>query len=319
MNVLSLFDGISCGRVALERARIKVDKYYASEIDEYAIKISEKNYPDIVHLGDVNNWKEWNLPVIDLIIGGSPCQGFSRAGKGLNFEDPRSKLFFKFVDILNFYKPKYFLLENVPMKKESVDIITEYLGVEPFMINSSLVSAQNRKRLYWVNFEISQPEDKGIFIKDILKSDVEPVILHNLYGGFKETKPRVFTEKSPTIRTSAGGGHIPSAIKVGNIYPSGGQNRNVYDIEGKSPTILSGTGVVGRGIGSSNSPKVYISQNKAWRKLSPVECERLQTLPDNYTEGVSDTQRYKGIGNGWTVDVIAHIFRKLPLDKNKKV
>ncbi len=319
MNILSLFDGISCGRVALERAGIKVDKYYASEIDKYAIKISEKNYPDIIHLGDVNNWKEWNLPKIDLIMGGSPCQGFSRAGKGLNFEDPRSKLFFEFVNILNFYKPKYFLLENVLMKKESVDVITEYLGVEPVMINSSLVSAQNRKRLYWANFEITQPEDKGIFIKDILESDVKPIVLHNLYGGFKETKPRVFTEKSPTIRTSAGGGHIPSAVKVGNLYEKGGQNGVIYSTEGKSPSLVAGTGITGRKISSGNSPKMYISQNKAWRRLSPVECERLQTLPDNYTEGVSDTQRYKGIGNGWTVDVIAHIFRKLPLDKNKKV
>jgi len=311
MNVLSLFDGISCGRIALERAGIKVDKYYASEIDKYAIQISEKNYPDIIHLGDVNNWKNWNLPKIDLIIAGSPCQGFSRAGAGLNFEDPRSKLFFVFVEILNHYKPKYFMLENVVMKKESKDIITEYLGVEPVMINSSLLSAQNRKRLYWANFPIAQPEDKGIFIKDILEPDVEPTILHNLYGGFKETKPRVFTEKSPTIRTSAGGGHIPSAIKVGNLYERGGQNGFIYSDEGKSPSLVAGTGKTGRKTSSGNSPKIAVSKNEKWRRLTPLECERLQTLPEKYTEGVSDTQRYKGIGNGWTVDVIAHIFKQL--------
>ena len=269
MNVLSLFDGISCGRVALERAGIKVNKYFACEIDKYAIKISEKNYPDIIHLGDINGWKTWDLPKIDLIIGGSPCQGFSRAGKELNFEDPRSKLFFIFVDILNFYKPKYFLLENVMMRKEWQDVISTYLNTAPVSINSSLLSAQNRRGLYWLNFLITQPEDKGIFVKDILEKDAVIPIYHNLYGGFKETKPRVFSTKSPTIRTSAGGGHIPS---VGNV-------------------------------------------NGTIRKLTPLECERLQTLPEGYTEGISDTQRYNCIGNGWTVDIIAHIFGQLPLDK----
>lgn len=166
MNVLSIFDGMSCGRIALERAGIKVDNYYASEIDKYAIQIAKKNYPDIIHIGDVTKVKANDLPKIDLLIGGSPCQGFSFAGKQLNFEDERSKLFFEFVRLLEECKPKYFLLENVKMKKEYQDIISSYLGVEPIKINSSLVSAQNRERLYWTNIpNIRQPEDKGIFIK----------------------------------------------------------------------------------------------------------------------------------------------------------
>ena len=215
INVLSCFDGISCGRAALERAGIKVDKYYASEIDKYAIQIAKKNYPDTIHIGDVNDIDFTQfIGKIDMLIGGSPCQGFSRSGKGLNFNDPRSKLFFKYVEALNTIKPKYFLLENVKMKKEWQNIITEHLGVKPIEINSSLVSAQNRVRMYWTNIpNITQPEDKHIYLKDIILSDVEPVALHNLYGGFKETSVRVFESKSPTIRTAAGGGHIPSFVK----------------------------------------------------------------------------------------------------------
>ncbi|MCP3675800.1 MAG: DNA (cytosine-5-)-methyltransferase, partial [Gammaproteobacteria bacterium] len=170
-NVLSIFDGISAGRIALERANIPVDKYYASEVDKYAIKITQNNYPDTIQLGDVTQWRKWELPEIDLVIGGSPCQGFSFAGKQLNFDDPRSKLFFEFVDILKHHKPKYFLLENVKMKKEYQAVITEAMGVEPIEINSALVSAQNRKRLYWTNIpNVTQPEDKGILLKDIIES-----------------------------------------------------------------------------------------------------------------------------------------------------
>lgn len=172
MNILSLFDGISCGRIALERAGIKVDKYYASEIDRHAIKVSEANYPAIIRLGDVTKWREWDLPEIDLLIAGSPCQGFSLSGKQLNFEDIRSKLFFEFVDILKHYKPKYFLLENVGMKKEYENVISDILGVKPIKINSNLVSAQNRKRLYWTNIpNVVQPEDKKIILADILDSN----------------------------------------------------------------------------------------------------------------------------------------------------
>lgn len=207
MKVLSLFDGISCGHVAFERAGFKVDKYFASEIDKYAIQIAQKNYPDTTQIGDVTQVKGSKFKGMDIMIGGSPCQGFSFAGKQLNFIDPRSRLFFEFVRLLEEVQPKYFLLENVKMKKEYQDIITRYLGVEPIEINSALVSAQNRKRLYWTNIpNIKQPEDKGIFLKDIVLSDVEPVVLHNLYGGFEEKNVRVFEDKSPTLRTAAGGG-----------------------------------------------------------------------------------------------------------------
>src|SRR5574344_2950107 len=167
MNVLSLFDGISCGQLALQKAGIRVDKYFASEIDKYAIKVTQENFPDTVQLGDVTQWRTWELPKIDLLIGGSPCQGFSFAGKQLNFSDPRSKLFFEYVKVLQKTKPKYFLLENVKMKQECQDVISRYLGVEPIEINSSLVSAQNRKRLYWTNIpNVTQPEDKCILLLD---------------------------------------------------------------------------------------------------------------------------------------------------------
>jgi len=169
MNVLSLFDGCSCGRVALERAGIKVDKYWASEVDKYAIQVSKKNWPDIEHIGDVCGVDATGMDV-DLLIGGSPCQGFSFAGKQLNFDDPRSKLFFEYVRILKECKPKWFLLENVKMKKESQDVISEALGVEPVEVNSALVSAQNRKRLYWTNIPFDMPEDRGIVLKDVLES-----------------------------------------------------------------------------------------------------------------------------------------------------
>ena len=178
MNVLSLFDGMSCGQIALDQLGIPVKNYFAAEIDKYAIQIARKNYPDMIHLGDVKNIKTIDTHLmdefdcghkIDLLIGGSPCQGFSFGGKGLNFDDPRSKLFFEFDRLLKALKPKYFLLENVKMKKESEQVITDYLGVEPIEINSNLVSAQNRKRLYWTNIPFSMPEDKHIYFKDIIE------------------------------------------------------------------------------------------------------------------------------------------------------
>ena len=174
MNVLSLFDGMSCGQIALERAGIPVTAYYASEIDKYAIKVTQANYPDTIQLGSITEQAGWDLPNIDLVIGGSPCQGFSFAGKQMNFDDPRSKLFFDFVEALHRFQPKYFLLENVKMKKEYQDVITKMLGgIEPIEINAALVSAQNRKRLYWTNIPgIEQPEDRGILLKDIIESGV---------------------------------------------------------------------------------------------------------------------------------------------------
>ncbi len=280
MNILSLFDGISCGRVALERAGVKVDNYYASEIDEFAIKVSRFNHDDVQQIGNVLNIDETALPQIDLIMGGSPCQGFSFAGKGLAFEDPRSRLFFEFVDLVDRCKPKYFLLENVRMKKEFLDIITEYLEVEPILINSSLVSAQNRQRYYWTNIpNIGPPEDT---CSDMLEDILEPRPSRKYLAGQQ-------------LRDNYQGGN-----QLNPNYKS--QANRIHDITKKAPTIMAGSHGYANG---------YINQDGDIRKLTPIECERLQTLPDNYTDGVSDTQRYKGLGNGWTVDVVAHILRKM--------
>jgi len=335
INVLSCFDGISAGQLALQRAGIKVDNYFASEIDKYAIQITQKNFPNTIQLGSINDYKDWDLPKIDLVIGGSPCQGFSNAGKGLNFEDPRSKLFFTFSDIIKYYNPKYFLLENVKMKKEWQDVISEYMGVGPIEINSSLVSAQNRKRLYWTNINsVEVPLDKNIYIADIAEEDAEPIILHNLYGGFGESKPRVFTEKSPTIRTASGRGHIPSVVRK-DIYWKDVQETDAKDVfyytdksfnwinkseerKAKFKIYDKNTEEKMQMVEASHY-KLYSNQRcfgirdkGGIRYISNIECERLQTFPDNYTEGVSKTQRYKAIGNSWTVDVIAHIFSYLP-------
>lgn len=273
VNVLSLFDGMSCGQIALDRAGISYDKYFASEIDKYAIKVTQHNYPNTIQIGDVKEVKGEDLPEIDLLIGGSPCQGFSFAGKQLNFEDPRSKLFFEFVRLLKECRPKYFLLENVKMKKEYQQVITQHLDVEPIEINSALVSAQNRKRLYWTNIpNIKQPKNKGIVVADIKESNVSSK--YNLT--------------------------IKAKIKI-ERYSVG------YKITGKSPTL---TTELAHSTGSNITPKL-IKEIGEERRATPLECERLQTVPDNYTVIVSDTQRYMMLSNGWTIDVIVHIFSSI--------
>ena len=225
INILSLFDGMSCGQQALERSGIKVDKYYASEIDPYAISVTQYNYPDTIQLGDIREIKGKDLPSINLIVGGSPCQGFSFSQRNrLNFDDPRSKLFFEYVRVLNECREInpdiYFLLENVRMSNKSKDVITKYMGVEPININSALVSAQSRNRLYWTNIpNVTQPQDRGIMLKDILIDGENNLPMYsNIYGGFGEKKPRVHYDKSVTIRTASGGGHIPSVTKVDDKY-----------------------------------------------------------------------------------------------------
>ena len=290
MNVLSLFDGMSCGQLALNRAGIKYNKYFASEIDKYAIAVTQHNFPNTIQLGDVLQVQAKDLPKIDLIIGGSPCTGFSMAGKGLNFNDPQSKLFFEFVRLLKECQPKYFLLENVKMKKEYQDVISKYLGVEPIEINSARVSAQNRKRLYWANFPIEQPEDKEVLLKDVAFDDSQfadgVVCMHNLYGGFKEKEHRTFLEKSPTIRTAAGGGHIPSlllsqkALEYMDREVKGGRNHWDFshhsDIrDAKSAAVVAN---FFKGV-----PYNVLKDWNCIRKFHPIECERLQTVPDNYT------------------------------------
>lgn len=310
MNVLSLFDGMSCGRIALERSGVEITNYYASEIDKYAMAISNKNYPDIIQLGNVTSWPDWNLPQIDLLIGGSPCQGFSRAGKRLNFDDPRSKLFFEYLSALQKFKPKYFLLENVKMKQADQDTISEYLGVQPILINSANVSAQNRERLYWTNIPgIIQPEDKGILLKDVIED--EYIIGGAMRGRYDENGK---VKQQFEIRKDGKSNSLTTVQKdtlcfqVGIASEINGHDilKRVYSIEGKSPTLNTMNG-------GNRQPKIQVNTDQ-WRKLTPLECERLQTVPDNYTEGVSNTQRYKMLGNGWTVDVISHIFNQIPIE-----
>lgn len=329
--MLSLFDGISCGMVALQRAGIPVERYVAYEIDKTAIAISERNHPEIEHCGDVREADFSQYEGFDLVIGGNPCQPFSIAGKQLNFKDPRGQLYFEYERALREVKPKYFLMENVKMKKEFSDVITERLGVQPVEINSNLVSAQNRKRFYWTNIPgVVPPEDKHILLTDIIHEnraedkdvDLEPykvpfdVSLKILdkevyegkigYFGYDAQANRVYSVhgKSVTLLGEAGGG----AAKMGQ-YLFGCLTP---DIENKRQC----------GQRFNNGEKFYtltaldkhgVLIDGYIRKLTPVECERLQTLPDGYTEGFSDARRYKCIGNGWTVDVIAHILKGIKI------
>jgi DNA (cytosine-5)-methyltransferase 3A len=486
MNVLSLFDGMSCGRIALERLGIPVDNYYASEIDKYAIQVSQANYPNIIQVGDVTELDTSTLPKIDLIMGGSPCQGFSFAGKQLAFDDPRSALFFEFVRCVKELQPKYFLLENVRMKKEYLDVISEYMGVEPIMINSALVSAQNRVRYYWTNIpEIEQPEQRGIVLRDILetntsneylagenlqknykggnqlnpnyksqantihdtegksgticagthgyangyvkdfdknlskmttKDDKSFCLTSNYHGAIAENsierkqrtmiptdKPlhigtavdikghdqikRVYSEdgKSPTLTTCGGGHREPKVVAGawrGRYYKDGVRQDQFGSVAGKTKQMLElrkdeKTNTVTtvqkdnvvvetitvdkdkkqltikeatkkgyttiedgdcfdmtfpnsktrRGRNMKDKSNCLTAANYDymryehsdedkevyWRKLTPVECERLQTVPDNYTNHVSNTQRYKMLGNGWTIEVITHILKNMEL------
>jgi site-specific DNA-cytosine methylase len=300
MNVLSLFDGMSCGQLALQRAGIQVENYFAAEIDKYAIKVTQANFPGTVQLGDVTAIDPDSLPDIDLLIGGSPCQGFSFAGKQLNFDDPRSKLFWEFVRLLKECKPKYFLLENVKMKQQSMDVITEALGVEPIFINSSLVSAQNRQRYYWTNIPMDGlPDDKGIKLRDILEDGfVDRDKSHCLDANyFKGGNLKSYFEKHRRQLVFSKDG----LCHVGDADISGNQTvKRVYHPDGKAPCLTT--------MGGGHREPKTLTSDTTWRKLTPLECERLQTVPEGYTNHVSNTQRYKMLGNGWTVDVISHIF-----------
>ena len=338
MNVLSLFDGMSCGQLALQRAGIQVTNYFAAEIDKYAIQVTQANFPDTVQLGDVTKVKAGGQQLydpfgcgheIDLLIGGSPCQGFSFAGKQLNFDDPRSKLFWEYVRLLKALKPKYFLLENVKMKKESMDVITEALGVDPIFINSRLFSAQNRPRMYWTNIPFNVPtEDKGIVLKDILEPEVEEKYyagkkLRESYMGGNQLNPKYKSQcntiyptdgKFATLCAGTHGysfGYVPAPspdglILVGDAGISDKYSyvNRVYHPDGKGPSLVSSDG-------GHLQPKIS-DNTTTYRKLTPLECERLQTVPEGYTDkGISDTQRYKMLGNGWTVDVVSHIMKGL--------
>ena len=309
--VLSLFDGISCGRIALERAGIKVNKYYASEIDKNAIQISKNNYKDIIQLGDINDIDEniiKSIGKIDLVLGGSPCQGFSRAGKGLNFEDSRSKLFFNFVDILNIVK-KYnpnvkFLLENVQMKKEWVEVINNYMGAEAININSKLVSAQNRPRLYWTNINFKPMQDKNINLVDILENIGFDYVEHE---GLRVCKS-ISDNSRKLISNINGEIRIRQAVKKGYIVAKNGDGVNL-----SFPLSESRRGRVIKGKSNciDTQCNICVYHNGNIRRLTVKEMEKLQTLPIGYTEGIAERQRIKAIGNGWTVDVVAHILKGL--------
>ena len=314
MNVLSLFDGISCGMIALDKLGINVNNYFASEIDENAIKISKANYPNIKHIGDVtkitkDNIK--NMPKIDLILGGSPCQGFSNNGKGLNFNDSRSKLFFDFVNILNWVrevnnKNVKFLLENVKMKKEWEDIITQYVKVRPIEINSKLLTAQNRPRLYWSNIDnIDIPKDAGIEIINILDKNVKFDFIN--HEGLKICKSISENSRNLIYRVD-NEVRIKQATKQGYIVANEGDGINL-----SFPCSLSRRGRVIKGksncLDTSCNICVYI--DNSIRRFTINELEKLQGLPIGYTNHVSDRSRIKAIGNGWTIDVIEHILRNL--------
>ena len=345
LNILSLFDGMSCGRIALERAGIKVNNYFASEIDKHAIKVTQHNYPDTIQLGSVVDVKCNDLPKIDLLIGGSPCQGFSFAGKQLNFEDPRSKLFFEFVRLLKETKAKYFLLENVLMKKEYEQIITDHLGVEPIFINSALVSAQNRKRLYWTNIpNVTEPKDKGITWGDVRERGVNTECYYYTEKAM-QWLARVSQKKNKTLMVHSDADKMQMLEASHHKKYSNQRFFGIVDLPKNEQAIAAMRGryliagkrqdgkqktkgmtkqyVEFRYDGKTNALTTVTKDNVVvpftlpnripvdeffFRYITPLECERLQTVPDNYSAIVSNSQRYKMLGNGWTVDVIAHIF-----------
>lgn len=362
MNVLSLFDGMSCGQQALERIGCKVDNYFASEIDKYAIQVTMANYPNTIQLGSVVDVDCSKLPRIDLLIGGSPCQSFSFAGKrkgmstkdnieiltlkhylqlkqeGYEFEG-QSYLFWEYMRILNEVKPKYFLLENVMMGEHWEKVLSRAIGVNPIEINSALLSAQNRRRLYWTNIGmkpaglfgdlesyIVQPKDKGILLKDILEKEVDEkyylgqktldyfklnsVKQKERKNGFS-FNPSIGENKSKCVTTKEGSRMEDNYIIVHNMQkrssdrPSVAKNKNAGGSghlqmeDGKTYCLDTG-----------NTMAIELANNKSnIRRLTPIECERLQTVKDNYTSMVSDTQRYRMLGNGWTVDVVAHLLK----------
>ena len=409
LKILSCFDGIACGRVALARAGIPVTQYIASEIDKYAITVSRANHPDIIQGGDVCVIRKMAeagfFGHIDLVIAGSPCQGFSFAGKQLAFNDPRSSLFFEFVAILAALRranPNIkFLLENVKMKKEHLDVITHFLGVQPVLINSALLSAQNRQRYYWCNWSVEQPVDRGILLRDIIEDGGTAYLAKNqgkqLCGEINKATSLLardykgFGNQGQTAIVQVAAVNKSEGIKViAHTGDSYSMNGRIHSIDGKSPALIAnpaggnrpplieGGAIRGRyeADGSTSqrlelnhlpkanaittvgkdsvlaikNPDKYLpaeittdfidpynkkcvkgdksttlrtnhsngnmwlrdSENITYRKLTPLECERLQTLPDFYTNYVSNSQRYKALGNGWTVDVVAHILRSMP-------
>ncbi len=320
LNVLGLCDGISVGQLALEQMGIPV-KYYASETDKYCVKITDSNFSDTSQLGDITKWREWNLKDINLVMGGTPCQGFSYAGKGMNFEDPRSKLFFDFVNILKEYKPKYFLFENVKMKQEWIDIITEHLGVEPIFINSALVSAQNRQRLYWTNIpNVDVPDDRGVLLPDILEPDLKSCGLGarivgrrlNELGKREDYNRDIPISQYLEVRHD-GKSNCLSTVYKDSVVPFFKTDKRLkIKFNQKKASCLTGGAHSG---GNHSDMDILIIDPDVCRRYSVTECERLQTLPDGFLQnkGISNSQMYKMLGNGWTLEVIKHILKNMEL------
>lgn len=288
LNVLSLFDGISCGQQALKELGIKVSNYFASEICKSGIRCTMVNHPNTIQLGDVNEIDLEGLPKIDLLIGGSPCQGFSKSGKGLNFKDSRSKLFFKFVEVLKDIKPKYFLLENVVMRQEWQDVISNFLGVEPVLLDSRLTSAQCRKRLYWANFPISNPKDLGVNLADVLEDlpqKNKAVILGRRIDC--RGKRQDYNKSVPITQCLE--------VRKSNLNKS-----NCLTTVSKDNVLTS--------LGVGRHPKPY-KRKLDFRYYTKIERCRLMGLPDNYCDMLSYNQAVKATGNGWEVGMIKHIFK----------
>jgi len=280
-NIVSLFDGISCLQIALNRTGIPYQNYYASEIDKHCITITQNNYPSTIQVGNITYLSKGDFPSeIDLLVGGSPCQGFSLMGKQLNFNDDRSKLFFEYVRLWKVLKPKYFILENVKMRQDIQDAISDILGVKPIEINSALFSGQNRRRLYWTNIP-----------------NIEQKLSHSIASLGKITGKSLLTDKTYEIATVRKGTPRqivkPATDKLPCLTASYYKGINADGRPGKAKSF-----------GDYERGKIEM--------LSPVECERMQTVPEGYTEGVAKTHRYKALGNGFTVDVIAFILSCVP-------
>lgn len=288
MNVLSLFDGMSCGQIALDKLGIKADNYFASEIDKHAIEVTQNSYPNTIQLGDVTKVKGKDLPKIDLLIGGSPCQSFSNAGNGKGF-DGKSGLFWEFVRVLKEVKPRYFMLENVKMRKEWQDIITNALGVEPILINSKHFVPQNRERLYWTNIPVEN-------YNEVIKNKLNDILEDEVDEGYYLTEKQLskldlnYNFSLNDIIRHKGGKH---------------QQDNIYRYDGIMCCLSASTHGAARHLTKTLLP------NGKLRRLTEVECERLQGVPTDYTKGVSSSKRYEMLGNGWTVDVVEHIFKNI--------
>lgn len=328
MKVLSLFNGIGIGATALKNIGVEVETHYISEIDKFANQTNYKHHPDSIQLGDITKWFEWNIPwgEIDVVTAGFPCQAWSMAGQQLGDKDPRGALFWLTLDVIKevlHHNPKAkWVMENVRMKQEFEEYITfhtrQALGhVEKTLINSALVTAQNRQRYYWTNFKVSQPEDRGLLLKDIIEDTPGDrpceIIKEDLSSGHVanavdikglESLKRVYGVggKAPTLTTMQGGHRQPKIITfvdrgkahcIDANYFKGGNLKSYFE-KRRGQLVFSKDGV-----------------EVLYRKLTPLECERLQGYPDKYTAGVSNTQRYKQIGNGWTLPVIEHIFKDM--------